>query len=532
MFDSFTIQNQRRDLGYFLAGLLLLCSSLRAADVSPAEMSQQIDQTLNEYYEQHQIIPAPAADDAEFLRRVSLDLIGQTPEPNQVREFLKQTDSDKREHLIKALLRDRRHADHFAKTWRFLLLPEAETDTQMRYFQPGLEAWLEGRRLENAGFDAIVQGLLTVPIATPEERPQLVLRDLKAPNPLAFIASKGNDPAVLAASSTRLFLGIRLECAQCHDHPFDSWTQTQFWNQAAFFAGIERKGSSPFSPLVENRSQREIAMMGTDKLAPVLFLSGGQPELNPESSSRSAFADWITSPENSLFARAIVNRIWGQLMGEGLVDPVDDFTEANPPSHPELLDFLAEAFTDSGYDLNLLYTAICGTEAYQRTSRLTHESQNEPHCFAKMAIKPLSGEQFFATLAQTIRYQNNKNSLEVGRNEDPVRRRVLGQFASTGLYSNPETSVSQALALMNGSLVNRSVSPESSATIQQLMKEQSSLNQQIEELYLLAYSRFPTESELAQMSSYVASIESSHKSQRLGDILWVMLNSAEFRWNH
>jgi hypothetical protein len=246
-----------------------------------------------------------------------------------------------------------------------LLLPEAETEPQIRYFQPGFEAWLAERRRTNAGFDQTVRELLTVPIAGPDETPEFVLRDLRRPNPLAFIATKNAEPEKIASSAVRLFLGLRLECAQCHDHPFDHWTQKQFWNQAAFFAGIERRGKGFFAPLVESTDRRSIRLMDTADIVPALYLDQTEPQFDGRQPARVRFAEWMTAPDNPYFARTVVNRVWSQFLGRGLVEPIDDFRESNQPSHPELLDDLAGAFKRSGYDVTLLVRSICRTEAHQ-----------------------------------------------------------------------------------------------------------------------------------------------------------------------
>jgi hypothetical protein len=507
-----------------------LVATCHAAASDADELAARVDRQLEQRFEAEQITPAPPADDAEFLRRVHLDLIGLPPAPDTVRQFLADADPGKRTALIDALLADPRHADHFATVWRSMLLPEADSDPMIRFFQPGLEAWLRQRRGEQAGIDTVVRELLSVPIAAPNQTPQLVLRDLKAPNPLAFIAAKGGDPAAIAASAARLFLGIRLECAQCHDHPFESWSQTQFWKQAAFFAGIERRGRGPFAPLVDATQRREIALNGSDEKVAAAYLDGGQPPIAGDSSPRAALADWITSADNPWFSRAIVNRIWAQLLGAGFVEPVDDLGQNNPPSHPELLDELASALAASKFDLTFLQAAICRTKAYQRSSRETHTSQNEPQRFARMAIKPMTGEQLFAVLSQAIRYEARTIRLGAGRDEDPVRRRLLNQFATSDVYSDPETSVSQALTLMNGRLVNDAAAPDSAISVH--IRGQTSTEAQIEQLYLLALARPPEPGAMREFAAHVDGGDESARANRLGDVLWVLLNSAEFRWNH
>jgi hypothetical protein len=516
--------------------LWLLIGSLLAADAQPpdpAELARRIDQRLTARLEAERVPSAVQADDAEFLRRVHLDLIGRIPTPGEARAFLADNGKDKRRLLIGRLLSNREHARHFARVWRGLLLPEAETEPQVRYFQPGFEAWLEERRFANAGFDAIVGELLTVPIARPDETPEFVLREMRKPNPLAFIAAKNAEPAKIASSAVRLFLGLRLECAQCHDHPFDNWTRKQFWNQAAFFAGIERRGKGTFSPLVEAVDGRPVRLMDGAETAPALFLDLSSSPLDGRQSPRIALARWMTSPENPYFAQAIVNRVWSQLMGTGIVEPVDDFRESNSPSHPELLTDLATAFTKSGFDVTHLVRAICLSDAYQRTSRQTHESQARTDLFARMAIKSLSSEQFLDSLAQAIGYETAPAEAADEGDENPLGRRVLGLFADDGQPGEPETSVTQALALMNGNVIQRAVTPETGKRLQSILEQfPESFEEQVEALYLATLSRPPDDSEKRTLDAFFSRREAVPRARRLGDVFWMLLNSPEFRWNH
>lgn len=507
--------------------LLLAWASPTWAD--PDKLARAIDERLAHVFAADGIVPAVAVDDATFLRRVSLDLIGRIPTADEVVAFLEDQATDKRARLVDQLLESPDHAAHFARTWRALLLPESDSDRQVRYFVPGFEAWLRQKREERTGFDALVRELIAVPITGTRERPQLVLRDLKAPNPIAFVAAKNASPADLAAATTRLFLGIRLECAQCHDHPFDHWTQQQFWNQAAFFAGIERRGRGAFAPILESTDRRTITVMDRETAVPAVFLDGNQPELPDDASPRQALAQWITQPGNPYFAKAIANRVWAELMGVGIVEPVDDMHSLNPPSHPELLGDLAAAFQQANYDISVLYRAICRSEAYQRTSRQTDPSQQDERLFARRAIKPMTGEQFFDSLAQAIQYEGGPKSLAT---EDPVRRQVIELFSAHGAQRDPETSVAQALTLMNGRLINRAVSLDSGRVLGPLLDNNGlSDGERIEQLYLRTLSRRPGEQRIAELVEYVAGQGGEHRAERLSDIFWALLNSAEFRWN-
>ncbi|MBL8849845.1 MAG: DUF1553 domain-containing protein [Planctomycetaceae bacterium] len=503
---------------------------MRAADL--AEVARAVDRRLQERFDAEAMAPAPPADDAEFFRRLNVDLIGRIPTAYEARRFIADETADKREQAIDRLLASDEHAEHFANVWRALLIPEADTDRQIRYFLPGFEAWLRNRRAENAGFDVIVRDLLSVPITGTQERPQLVLTDLRAANPMAFIAAKEADPAKLAAAATRLFLGLRLECAECHNHPFDHWTQDQFWNQAAFFAGIEKRGRGPFAPVLEKAETRSIATMSdASRTVPAMFLDGHEPAWQQDR-PRTELARWMTSQGNPYFARATVNRVWAQLMGRGFVDPVDDFQESNPPTHPELLDELAAEFCASAFDLTHLYRTLCRTQAYQRTSRQTDSLQADPTLFARMTVKPMSGEQFYDSLAQAVQLEQPPKSRTMTRNEDPVRRRFLDAFGSQGDQSDPDTSVLQALTLMNGPLIGSATDPASSRLLKSAADSGETAPQQIESLYLATLSRYPTQAERQRIVEFLQPGATAESTRQMGDVVWLLLNSAEFRWNH
>jgi len=511
--------------------LVTLATPLTAAE--PRALAQRIDHHLAQHWKADKVQPAPLADDAEFLRRVYLDLTGRIPLPRDVHDFLADKDPDKRRQLVDDLLDSPRHSTHFANVWRALLIPEVAASAEARVFQIGFEAWLNQKLRANVSFDQVVKELLSTPIAVEQQSPESVLKHPERPNPLAFFAVKDASPANLAATTTRLFLGIQIECAQCHDHPFASWSREQFWNQAAFFAGIERQGDGIFAPLSEAVERREIAIADSKKIAKALFLDQKSPEWKEKTSPRVALAAWITTAENPYFAKATVNRLWGQLMGRGIVEPVDDFNDENKPSHPELLDELAQAFVAAKFDVRFMLRAICLSEAYQRSSVRSHASQDEPRHFAKMTVKGLSGEQFFDNLALATGYRESPNDRGFGRERTTIRTQFLEQFAPRGKLSDPETSILQALTLMNGKFINDATTLAKSPTLTAICEMPiATTTQKIDSLYLITFSRKPTANEREKLESYVSRNGRAEENRRLSDVFWMLLNSAEFRLNH
>jgi hypothetical protein len=434
------------------------------------------------------------------------------------------------------LLESPRLATHFATTWRSWLTPEIAASGQAGVFKAGFEAWLYQQFRANRRYDALVYDLLATPIASDPQAAEVVFRDFQRPNALAFFAVKDAAPENLAAVTARMFLGVQLECAQCHDHPFARWTREQFWNQAAFFAGIERQGSSIFQPLVEVTERRTAQRPDAKKKTPALFLDGQTPAFKSGASSRQALAGWITAADNPFFARATANRVWAQLFGVGIVEPADNFHDDNKPSHPELLDELAQAFTAAKFDLNYLITALCLTEAYQRTSARTHATQDEPRLFTRMQVKALTGEQFFDSLVLAIGYHEpSPGGTGKGRKgmAPSPRAAILTQFALRGPSGDPEFSVQQALTLMHGRFVGDATTVQHGGTLTAVVETPFLQTQdRIEILYLATLGRPPSEREAEKASTYIARATAAREPERLADVLWALLNSAEFRLNH
>jgi hypothetical protein len=505
---------------------MLLAEPAVAGPPDAKELATHIDRRLQTCWKVDKVQPAPLTDDAEFLRRIYLDITGRIPRPADVHEFLTDKSADKRRKWIDQLLDNPRFAIHFANIWRAELLPEIASNGEAGLFQSGFESWLRERFRAGVGNDRLVRELLTVPIAAEGRDAEPVLRDPERPNPLAFFAVKEARPENLAAAVTRTFLGIRLECAQCHDHPFAKWKREQFWSQAAFFAGVRKQRGGLFAPLTEAADRRDITPPGGSKALQAAFLDGGAPQWQVGRGPRTMLADWITSRDNPYFARAAVNRMWGYFFGTGLVEPVDDFRDDNPPSHPELLDDLARSFVASDFDLSFLIRSICLSQAYQRTSARTHASQDETRLPARMTIKALTAEQFFDSLALATGYRNDQD-------KGAARRQFLTRFALAGSISEPETSVQQALTLLNGRFIAWAVDPEKCPTLIAVTQTPGmSLAQRIEALYLATLSRQPNAEEMDRLEQYVRKAKPDREAERLADIFWMLLNTAEFRMNH
>jgi len=501
-------------------------------------LADRIDRHLESRWQADGIVPAAPADDAEFLRRVSLHIGGRIPTVSEARRFLREASPEKRTALVTELLDSPQYLTNFSNFWRQVMMPEGNTDFQARAQLPGFEAWLRQHLSRNTHYDAIVRELLTVPLDTgrPMNSP---LDGMGTATPLGFFQSKQVKPENLAAATSRMFLGLRIECAQCHDHPQDVWKRQQFWGYAAFFAGIERvdRNEEFVGRVKEVFDRRELTIPDpeVDRVVQATFLDGASPQWRTRVSSRRELADWITSKKNPYFARATVNRLWGHFMGVGFVNPVDDFSGTNPPSHPELLDEIAADFAAHDFDLKYLIRAITQTRAYQLSSRKSDASQDQPQQFARMTVQGLSGEQLFDSLASAVGFfeptqQQNAVFAPMG-----PRAEFLELFAPDNHSATErQTSILQALALMNGQFTTTATSLENSATLAAIvefpwMKDAD----RIETLYLATLSRKPRDEELSRLTRYVASGgPSQSQKSALADVFWALLNSSEFLFNH
>jgi hypothetical protein len=536
--------------------LLALAAPAMAADpVKDAEaLAARIDQHLGKGHADTKVTPAPLTDDAEFLRRISLDLAGRIPDLTAARHFLDSKDAEKRRKMIDALLKSPHYVRHYTAVWRALLLPEANANVQIRFAGGQFEQWLSDHLKANTPYDEMVRELLTAPVAG--NGPRGAIQVGAGGNGAAiFYQANEYQPENLASATSRLFLGVKLGCAQCHDHPFAKWKKDEFWSFAAFFGGLRSRRQGDFVGADrELADKRELPIPGTDRVAQAKFLDGTTPEWKEKKSSRETLAEWITSPKNPYFARATVNRLWSHFFGTGLIDPVDEMvgTEA-AASHPALLDELAQEFIAHKYDLKFMIRAIVSSQAYQRTSARTHKSQDDLRQFARMPLRGLTPEQLYDSLTEAVGMptvaetsNNGRRAIILGAGNGG-REEFLSKFAnSSDRPTEVQTSILQALALMNGKYISDATSLERSHRLASVLDVPFwDTPKRLEILYLSALSRKPTQREVDRAVRFVnealkpddgKALGESEKAKRykgaLADVFWALLNSGEFYLNH
>lgn len=500
--------------------------------LSVDELTEQIDAALAAAWAQTNTEPAPAADDAEFLRRVYLDVIGKIPSVTEVEQFLLDTSADKRTQVVDELLRRGAYAQHFANTWRELMLAGTADNAQSQLNSPQFETWLRLRFAIGMPYDRLVRELLTAPIEA--QQPRSGRMRSFVPSPAAFFQANEMKREMIAANTTRIFLGVQVQCAECHDHPFSHWTQRDFWSLAAFFD--PSPGEMPQRP--DEGSLNAIAIPKSGVVVEPAFLDGSQPDWASGDDKRALLARWITQTDNPFFARAAVNRLWDHFLGRGFVHPVDDLDEANPPSHPELFDTLAEQFAAHRFNLGYLIRAITGSRAYRLTSRADNVSEEDLAKFARMPIRRMTADQLFASIVQATGYRQQRRTMRRGQvlpDLASAAAEFRSRFADSSVpRTEAETSILQALALMNGKLVSDATALETSETLVAVADAPFlSHSQRVESLFLATLSRRPEPAELERFTGYVErGGATGDAKQALADVFWALLNSAEFGLNH
>jgi hypothetical protein len=505
-----------------------------AEPLPPDELSRRVDDELAALWQANGIRHVAGATDAEFMRRVYLDLTGRIPTATEAQEFLELAAPNRREELVDRLLAHHDHATHLAAVWRGILIPH-EVDLSRLGGAAKFEEWLAKRFAENEPYDKIVRDLLLAEGRVAES------------GPLLFYAALRLNPEELAARSSRAFLGVRMECAQCHDHKFDDITQNDFWSFAAFFARISRplgkmEMTSPVLAVRDNQ-QGEVMIPETDEVVPPrLPLSAVEIADTPDGPTRrKVLVDWLTSPNNAQFARATVNRVWAHLFGRGLVEPVDDMRPGNVPIAPEVLETLSRDFAASKFDLRRLLRGLVLTRTYQLSSRSEESDPSRTLHFAQMNIKSLTAEQLYDCIAVATRQgaqlsEPGGPSPQPGleRFADTSRQAFIVQFrAPTGQVTDYHAGIPQALTLMHGGLIHTATDVASSSLLKSLSAPFFSDEQRLDTLFLSTLSRYPTDSERELMLTAVtAASTDAERQQALGDVLWALLNSAEFTLNH
>lgn len=483
---------------------------------TPAAMTARVDELLAKYWQAHNITPAEPSSDAEFMRRAYLDLIGTLPYPTEVEDFLADKSIAKRAELVDRLVNRPLHPTHLAHTWRRILIPEGASGNPLGTI--GMQDWLREQFANNTRFDRLVGNFLTVTGS----------QDM---GPVLFYQLLELKPEKLAASTARCFLGLQLQCAQCHDHPFVETSQEDFWSYAAFFAQVRNRYGENMTPFGQfalyDTGKGEVSLPDSeDEIAP--RYPGSQQSADQRGTRREQLSLWMSSPDNPFLGPATVNRVWNLLFGRGLVMPVDDMGPHNPSDHPELLDELSAYFVASGYDLRQLFQVLSKSSAYQLSSTTNSDQTIPDSSFAQMHVKTLTADQLYDALRATLRMPKSAPTLNALA--DPQRQEFMAQMESqSSELSRFESSVQQTLMMMNGKITERFINGQQEGLTAALAAPFLDNEQRLEILFLGSLTREPT---AAERTTFLAHLADQNDPAAIQDILWSLVNCAEYRLNH
>jgi hypothetical protein len=504
------------------AAALLACGLNRTHGGDAAALAEQIDRHIQTRLDAEKLQRAAPADDGELVRRLYLDLHGIVPTAEQAGRFIDNGDSHKRARLIDELLANPRFGEHMADLWRGRLISPLASEQRLQTDR--FAAWLAERFNKSDGWNKIVFDLLTA-TGKIDENPAVTYL-IEGRNPLSVTD--------LADLSSRYFLGVRLNCAQCHDHPFVAWKRDDYWGMAAFFSQIQTPGRPKQvymaglrdDPKMTLATLAEKDMIEGFQLRPPTFLGGQSPSLDGGNPHRVVLARWVTSADNPYFARAAVNRLWWHFFGRGIVDPVDDMHEANLPSHPELLELLSREFAASEFDIKFLCRAILNSRTYQQTSRSIRDADREAELIARMSIKVLSAEQLYDSLLQILGPPAKTPGIDVRLGA----RHEFTQFFAGDSDAEPtryERGIPHLLRLMNSAQFNgRGLA----SLVSRIMPASHSPDELVDALFLSILARRPTGADRQVVQKYLAAGDAAQDAYR--ELAWALLLSSEFSLNH
>jgi hypothetical protein len=486
-----------------------------------------IDKLVNDKLKKLRIAPSEQCDDATFLRRAAIDIVGLPPTVEEFHRFMASTDPQKRSKWIDELLERKEFSEIWVSQWAELL--QIRTDPNRNVSQKAMFLyynWLVDKLSKNTPMDEMVQELLSASGGTFK-------------NAATNFYQLSNETLPLSENVAQVFMGIRVQCAQCHNHPFDRWTQNDYYSFAAFFAQIGRKQGEDYrETIVFNSGGGEVTHPVGGRVMAPKFLGGEVPDVAGKD-RRAILAKWLASPRNPWFATSFANRVWAHFLGIGIVEPVDDFRVSNPASNPELLEALGQHFTQTKYNLKALVRDICNSRTYQRSTRRNASNAGDDRNFAHALVRRIKAESLLDTISAVTDTQDKFDGLPVGARAvqiaDGGRSTYFLTTFGRATRETPcscevkmEPTLSQALHLLNGDTVNAKI--QQGGLIPKLLATKKFPEERITDLYIRCLSRQPTKAELARLVPTLN--QSTQPAQALDDLFWALLNSREFLFNH
>jgi hypothetical protein len=484
-----------------------------------------IDELVNAKLNKLRILPSDLCSDEVFLRRVSIDIAGLLPTEEEHEEFLSDTSPDKRAKLIDRLLERKEFAEVWAMKWAEVLM--VKSSNTVSYKSAFLYSnWLTEQIANGVPLDEMARKLLSANGGT-------------FTNPATNFYQIENDTLKTAENVAQVFMGLRIQCAQCHNHPFDRWTMDDYYSFAAFFSQIGRKQGEDYrETIVFNSGGGDVKHPVTGQAKQPTFLGGAAAEVKGKD-RREVFSAWLTSPDNPYFASSVCNRVWAHFFGRGIVEPVDDIRVSNPPSNSELFHALGKKLVAYQYDLKKLVRDICNSNAYQRSTAPNESNRDDQRNFARGNIRRIQAEMLLDCVSKVTETKDKFRGLPLGARAVQIADGTTTNYFLTTFGRTPRETVcacdvktdptlSQALHLLNGDSVHNKV--RSGGLIKRLLDEGRSPADVIRSLYILTLSRQPSADELDKLLKLVEGQPKPREA--LEDIFWAVLNSREFLFNH
>jgi hypothetical protein len=490
-----------------------------------------IDKYVHQKLHKLRIIPSEVCTDEIFIRRVYLDIVGLLPNEDELQTFLADPNPKKREALVDQLLERKDFTEIWVMKWAELLQirTTGNNGNDVTYKSVLLwYEWLRGQIAANRPFNEIVRDLLSATGGSYD-------------SPATNFFKAEPDVKKLTENVAQVFMGTRIQCAQCHNHPFDRWTMDDYYGFASFFTGVKRKRGEDPTDVIVYDGGGEIQHPVTKQNAPPTFLGGGLADVKGKT-RREAMAEWLTKPGNPWFARNAANIMWSHFFGIGIVDPVDDVRVSNPATNPALLEALGQKFTEYNFDMKKLVRDICTSRAYQLSTKANETNATDTNNFSKSRIRRLRAEVLLDTLAQVTDTPNKFRGLPLGAravniadgNTSTYFLTTFGRATRKTVCScevKMEPNLSQALHLLNGDSVTNRITR--GKIINKMMAEKMAPIEIVKSLYRRTVTRNPNEAELSKLNHALAEAKDPNQSSLiLEDIFWALLNSKEYLFNH
>lgn len=516
-----------RMLEYIESVPLMFVENLDEFEWKSPSPNNYVDELVNTKLQQLQYLPAETCSDDEFLRRVSLDLLGILPSVDETTAFLGDTAEDKRERLVDALLGREEYAKFWALKWGDLLKMTSKLVGDEGVYK--YHRWVEQSLHENMPYDEFARQLLTAAGST-------------LANPPANFYRTSTDMNECVETISQVFLGARLQCAKCHNHPFERWTQDNYYGLGAFFNRVQRrKTQRPGEMFVYTSFSGDVTQPRTGQVMAPWLPQVGSIESPDDTDRRTAFADWLVNPDNPYFARIEANRIWSQLFSRGIVEPIDDFRDSNPPSNAALLDALAKDFAESGYDRKHLLRVILNSRTYQASYQTTEFNRDDAKYFSHQEPRMLGAEQLLDAINRTLALEQKFGSLPAGTLATQLPAPDVVKVDFLKVFGQPERStvcaceraddstLGMAIELFNGPMIHEKLR-DADNRFRKSLANGKPVEEIVREIYLAAVCRPPSDIEIK------AALEHCNKNPDpvvgVEDVCWALFNTDEFLFQH